>query len=311
MKTLFILIFAPLIALVLLYFVFPDRLVALGRGLLRKRGRTTLKSITVDGRAWPYLEGGDPANPTLLLVHGFGGDKDNWSMIAPHLTRDYHVIAPDLPGFGENERNPQLAYDIAAQTARLRDFADTLGLGRPHVAGNSMGGWIALRYAIDYPHALASLILLDNAGVKGARESELEKQAANEDYNPLVIADLDDADRLVAMIVHKPPFIPARLKPVFFADALKYRDQLDAIFWIIATEMRDHPLNGRLAAVTAPTLILWGRHDRLIDVSCVPVLEKGIAGSRAHIFEHVGHVPMVEDPKATAAAMKDFLATAL
>jgi len=308
MKILLVLLFAPLIALALLYFIFPGRLVAFGRWLLRKRGGMVQKSVTVDGRAWPYLEGGDPAKPLLLLVHGFAGDKDNWSMIAPYLTRDYHVVAPDLPGFGENERNPALAYDVAAQTARLKGFADALGLDRPHVAGNSMGGWIALRYALDYPDALASLILLDNAGVKGANDSDLEKQAANEDYNPLVIANLEDADRLVAMVVHKPPFIPSRLKPALYGDALKYRDQLDGIFWVIATEMRDHPLNDRLGEVRVPTLILWGRHDRLIDVSCVPVLEAGIAGSTAHIMEHVGHVPMVEDPKGTAEVMKGFLA---
>ncbi len=307
MKILLVLIFAPLIALALLYFIFPGRLVAFGRWLLRKRGGMVQKSVTVDGRAWPYLEGGDPAKPLLLLVHGFAGDKDNWSMIAPYLTRDYHVVAPDLPGFGENERNPALAYDVAAQTARLKGFADALGLDWPHVAGNSMGGWIALRYALDYPGALASLILLDNAGVKGANDSDLEKQAANEDYNPLVIANLEDADRLVAMVVHKPPFIPSRLKPALYGDALKYRDQLDGIFWVIATEMRDHPLNDRLGEVRVPTLILWGRHDRLIDVSCVPVLEAGIAGSTAHIMEHVGHVPMVEDPKGTAELMKGFL----
>jgi Predicted hydrolases or acyltransferases (alpha/beta hydrolase superfamily) len=120
MKILLVLIFAPMIALILLYFLFPGRLVAFGRWLLRRRGGLALKSVTVDGRAWPYLEGGDPAKPLLLFVHGFAGDKDNWSMIAPYLTRDFHVIAPDLPGFGENERNPQLAYDIAAQTARLK-----------------------------------------------------------------------------------------------------------------------------------------------------------------------------------------------
>ena len=307
MKFLLTLIAAPLIALALFYFVFPGRLVALGRWLLRKRGGTVQKSVVVDGRTWPFLEGGDPAKPTLLLVHGFSGDKDNWSFLAPYVTRDYHVIAPDLPGFGENERNPDLAYDIAAQTARLKAFADALGLVRPHIAGNSMGGWIALRYAIDYPDALASLILLDNAGVNGAEESELQKQAANEDYNPLVLAGLEDADRLVAMVVHKPPHIPSRLKPVLYADALKYRDQLDAIFWVIAIEGRDHPLNDRLGEVKVPTLILWGRHDKLLDVSCVPVLEAGIAGSRSHIFEHVGHVPMIEDPKATSDAMKDFL----
>ena len=307
-KILLVIIFAPLIALALLYFIFPGRLVAFGRWALRKRGGMVRKSVTVDGRDWPYLEGGDPAKPLLLLVHGFAGDKDNWSMIAPYLTRGYHVIAPDLPGFGENERNPDLAYDLQAQTARLKAFADALGLRRPHVGGNSMGGWIALRYAIDYPDALASLILLNNAGVNGANESDLQKQAANEDYNPLVLANLADADRLVAMVVHKPPHIPARLKPVLYADALRYRDQLDGIFWTIATEGRDHPLNGRLGEVKVPTLIIWGRHDKLIDVSCVPVLEAGIAGSRSHIFEHVGHVPMIEDPKATAAVMKDFLA---
>ncbi|WP_287938900.1 alpha/beta fold hydrolase [Sphingopyxis sp.] len=307
MKLLLILLFAPLIALAIFYFVFPGRLVAIGRALLRRRGGTVQKSVTVDGRAWPYLEGGDPAKPTLLLVHGFSGDKDNWSFLAPFLTRDYHVVAPDLPGFGENERNPDLAYDIEAQTARLKAFVDALGLRQPHIAGNSMGGWIALRYALDFPDALASLILIDNAGVAGANESDLQKQAANEDYNPLVLAGIEDADRLVAMVVHKPPFVPSRLKPVLYADALKYRDQLDTAFWVIATEMRDRPLNDRLGEVTVPTLIIWGRHDRLIDISCVPVLEAGIANSRVHVLDHVGHVPMVEDPKATAALMKDFL----
>ena len=308
MKILLVLIFAPLIALALMYFIFPGRLVAIGRALLRRRGGTVQKSVVVDGRTWPYLEGGDPAKPLLLLVHGFAGDKDNWSMIAPYLKRDYHLIAPDLPGFGENERNPDLAYDLQAQTSRLKAFADALGLQRPHVAGNSMGGWIALRYAIDYTDALASLILLDNAGVNGGQESELQKQAANEDYNPLILASLEDADRLVAMVVHKPPYIPSRLKPVLYAEGLKYRDQLDTIFWVIANEGRDHPLNDRLGEVKVPTLIIWGRHDQLLDVSCVPVLEAGIAGSESHILEHVGHVPMIEDPKATAAVMKGFLA---
>ncbi|MDZ3832274.1 MAG: alpha/beta fold hydrolase [Sphingopyxis sp.] len=310
MKILLALLFAPIIALAILYFVFPDRLVALGRGLLRRRGRMVQKSVTVDGRAWPYLEGGDPTKPTLLLVHGFSGDKDNWSFLAPYLTRDYHVIAPDLPGFGENERDPALDYEIAAQTARLKAFVDALGLDRPHIGGNSMGGWIALRYALDYPGALASLILLNNAGVRGANQSNLEKQAEKEDYNPLILASLEDADRLVAMVVHKPPVIPARLKPALYGDALKYRDQLDVAFWAIATEMRDRPLNDRLGEVRAPTLILWGRHDQLIDVSCVVELERGIRGSKVHIFEHVGHVPMVEDAGATAAAIRGFLARA-
>ena len=81
------------------------------------------------------------------------------------------------------------------------------------------------------------------------------------------------------------------------------------IFWVIANEGRDFPLNDRLGEVKAPTLIIWGRHDRLLDVSCGSVLEAGSAGSQSHIFEHVGHVPMIEDPKATAEVQRAFLAS--
>ena len=258
--------------------------------------------------------------------------------IAYHLTAGQGPGVVFLGGFKSNMQGTKalylqdwamtqgrafLRFDYSGHGASSGDFLDGsigdwfedaqaviegLTTGPQVLVGSSMGGWIALRYAIDFPDALSSLILLNNAGVNGANESDLQKQAANEDYNPLVLAGLEDADRLVGMVVHKPPYIPARLKPVLYADALKYRDQLDGIFWVIANEGRDFPLNDRLGEVKAPTLIIWGRHDRLLDVSCVPVLEAGIAGSQSHIFEHVGHVPMIEDPKATAAVMKAFLA---
>lgn len=308
-KLLLTLLLAPLVALALLYFLFPERFVRLMRWLMRRRAGLVQRSITVDGRTWPYLEGGDPQKPALVMVHGFGADKDHWTFYAPWMTRDYHLIAPDLPGFGENDRDPGLAFDVASQAARLKAFLDALGIDRPHLGGNSMGGWIALRFAIDYPDALRTLTLMNNAGVQGADESELQRLAANRDYNPLVLANLEDADRLIAFVVRKPTFVPARLKPVIYRDALRHRELLDRIFWIIADEMEQKPLNGELAKVKVPTLILWGRHDRLIDVSCVAVLEAGIEDSRAHIFEHVAHVPMIEDPKATAEVQRAFLAT--
>lgn len=308
MRILLILLVAPLISLALLYFLFPEQLVQLMRALMRRRARVVRKSITVDGRTWPYLEGGDPSKPTLVMIHGFGADKDHWTFYAPWMTRDYRLIAPDLPGFGENDRDGELPFDVSSQAARLKAFLDALGIDRPHLGGNSMGGWIALRFAIDYPDRLRTLTLMNNAGIVGANESELQRLAADRDYNPLVLANLDDADRLIAFVVRKPTYVPARLKPVIYADALRHRDLLDKIFWIIADEMEQAPLNDDLDKVTVPTLILWGRHDKLIDVSCVAVLEKGIANSRAHIFEHVAHVPMIEDPKATAEIQRAFLA---
>lgn len=308
MKILLVLIFAPLITLALLYFLFPEQLVQLMRWLMRRRARVVRKTVTVDGRRWPYLEGGDRSKPTLVMVHGFGADKDHWTFYAPWLTRDYHLIAPDLPGFGENDRDGELPFDVTSQAARLKGFLDALGIERPHLGGNSMGGWIALRFAIDYPDRLRTLTLMNNAGIVGANESELQKLAADRDYNPLVLASLEDADRLIAFVVRKPTHVPARLKPVIYADALRHRDLLDKIFWVIADEMEQKPLNDELGKVKAPTLIIWGRHDKLIDVSCVAVLEAGIAGSRSHIFDHVAHVPMIEDPKATAEVQRAFLA---
>lgn len=308
MNILLILLFAPLITLALLYFLFPEQLVQLMRWAMRRRARVVRKTVTVDGRTWPYLEGGDPSKPALVMVHGFGADKDHWTFYAPWLTRDYRLIAPDLPGFGENDRDGELPFDVTSQAARLKGFLDALGIDRPHLGGNSMGGWIVLRFAIDYPDRLATLTLMNNAGVLGENESELQRLAADRDYNPLVLASLEDADRLIAFVVRRPTYVPARLKPVIYADALKHRDLLDKIFWTIADEMEQAPLNDELGKVTAPTLIIWGRHDKLIDVSCVAVLEAGIGGSRSHIFEHVAHVPMIEDPKATAEVQRAFLA---
>lgn len=308
MKILLVLLFAPLIALALLYFFFPEQLVQMMRWAMRRRARVVRRTVVVDGRSWPYLEGGDASKPALVMVHGFGADKDHWTFYAPWLTKDYRLIAPDLPGFGENDRDGELPFDVASQAARLKAFLDALGIERPHLGGNSMGGWIALRFAIDYPDRLRTLTLMNNAGVLGAEQSELQKLAADRDYNPLVLASLDDADRLIAFVVRKPVYVPARLKPVIYADALRHRDLLDKIFWVIADEMEQEPLNDELGKVRVPTLILWGRHDKLIDVSCVAVLEKGIANSRAHIFEHVAHVPMIEDPKATAGVQRAFLA---
>lgn len=303
-----ILLISAAVFLTLLYFFFPEQIVLLMRWLMRQRARVERKAVTVDGRVWPYLEGGDPSKPTLVMVHGFGADKDHWTFYAPWLTKDYHLVAPDLPGFGENDRDGELPFDVATQAARLKAFLDALGIERPHLGGNSMGGWIALRFAIDYPDRLRTLTLMNNAGIVGANESELQKLAADRDYNPLVLANLEDADRLIAFVVRKPTHVPARLKPVIYADALKHRDLLDKIFWVIADEMEEKPLNDDLAKVKVPTLIIWGRHDKLIDVSCVAVLEAGIAGSTSHIFEDVAHVPMIEAPKATAMVQREFLA---
>jgi pimeloyl-ACP methyl ester carboxylesterase len=299
MNWIFLLILAAGALLAVVYFFFPARLAALVITLLRHWGRLTVKSAVVDGITWPYLEGGPADGDVVVMLHGFGGDKDNWPLYARYFTKRYRVIAPDLPGFGKNVRDPDLHYGGAAQTARLHAFFTELGLEKIHLAGNSMGGFIALSYALTYPDELITLTLIDNAGVASTHKSELEI-AIDEGNNPLVATSLQDFDRLLDFIMYKRIPSPRFMMKAMLAIQIRYHDLLDAIFWQIIDEALGKPLTDRLGEVSMPTLIIWGRHDRLIDVSCAEVMAAAIPDNRVVILEDVGHVPMIESPQVTA-----------
>lgn len=295
------------VLLIAVYALFPRSLLGFLRNSLRKKGKLTAKSIKVGDLDWPYLEGGPPDGEPLLLLHGFGGDKDNWAMYAPEIVGKYRLIAPDLPGFGENIRDISRDYDMITQAANVRDFLDAMGIEKCHIGGNSMGGFVSLRFALDYPERLISMTLFNNAGVVGANESALQKEA-EAGKNPLEIHSPADVKRLLAFVAHKPMKVPGQFRKIFYEDFAMHRELLDKIFWTLVEDGMVKPLNDQLDRVKAPTLIIWGRHDQLIDVSCVNVLEKGIPNAESIVFEDVGHVPMIENPKATAARHLEFLA---
>lgn len=155
-----------------LYFV-PATLLASVRTVERGLAGLSEHSVQVDNLEIAYLEGGSEKNPTLLLIHGFGADKDNWLRFARPLTERYHVVALDLPGFGDSSKPQQASYDVGTQAERVANFAAAIGVRRLHLAGNSMGGHIAALYAARHPEQVLSLALIDNAGVMPARKSEL------------------------------------------------------------------------------------------------------------------------------------------
>lgn len=307
MQYLFYAVVLILAAIVALYFLAPRMLFDFLRGRLRQRGGLVQRAIRVGEMDWPYLAGGNPAGKPLVLVHGFGGDKDNWSFYAPYLKHDYRLIFPDLPGFGENDRSFAPDHSIGAQAARLRDFLDALGVDKCHLGGNSMGGAIALRFAIDFPERLHSLTLFNNAGVIGTEASALQ-QLVEQGESPLVPRTIADIDRLMAFVAYKPRYIPAQFKRLMFNEMKPHEKLLEKIFNQIVDDALHRPLNDRLKEVSVPTQIIWGRHDKLIDVTCAMVQHQGIAQSELVIFEDVGHVPMIEKPAETARHHLAFLA---
>ncbi len=301
------LVVALLLMLFALYFLFPRTIYTFFQKSLRRKGGLVQKSVRVGEFDWPYLEGGPSDGEIVVLLHGFGGDKDNWTIYAPHITRQYRLISPDLPGFGENDRSMDRDYDIASQVERLCAFLDALGISKCHIGGNSMGGHISLQFALTHPNYLKSLTLFNNAGIVGESESELQG-AVKDGKNALAIDSAEDVKRLMTFVTYKPPPIPGQFRRIFFEDAKAHKDLLDKIFWSIVKDAQERPLNAELGDLKIPTLVIWGRHDRLIDVSCADAIHAGVEGSELFVLEETGHIPMIEKPKETAAAQLPFLA---
>lgn len=298
---------AVLAVLLGIYFFATRSLYNLTVNLLRRKGRMRLETIKVGADNWPYLVGGPATGETVVLLHGFGADKDAWPVYAENLTKKYRVIAPDLPGYGNNTKDPERDYSVSSHVEYLKPFLEALNVSRCHLGGNSMGGFIALQFSMEYPDFVQSLTLFDNAGVLGADDSQLLIDVKN-GKNPLQIDNPDDLKRMMAFAMHKPPFVPKQIRKLLYNDFTKQREFLNNIFWGLADDLLTNPLNTRLHEVKAPTLIIWGREDQLVHVSCIEVLSEGIETSRSVILEETGHVPMVEKPKLTAGHHLPFLA---
>ncbi len=301
----FLLALAILLVLLgcLIYFVFPEKGYRLSIALERKAAGLTEKQVQADEFTVHYLDGG--RGETILLLHGFGADKDNWNRMARHLTANYRVVALDLPGFGMSSRPEAASYTIPDQAARLDRIAAAIGLDSFHLAGNSMGGAIAGRYAAEFPDKVKTLGLLNTGGLANCpKKSEFWKQL-EEGKNSLLLERPEDFERMLAFVFVRPPWIPGPVKAYLARQAIARRPFNEKVFQQIRSG--EWTLEQDLPRIRARTLILWGDQDRLIDVSCTETLEQGLADSTTAILKDCGHAPMMERPQETARLYLGFL----
>jgi pimeloyl-ACP methyl ester carboxylesterase len=284
-----------------LYVAVPRLMVKRLIGLQRKAAKLTVKSAVVGDHTIVYSEGG--TGETIIMVHGFGGDKDNWLRFAKFITPQYHVIIPDLPGYGESTRLENARYNIMAQVERLNAFCKQLGITKLHIVGNSMGGNISGNYAARYPEMVETLALFASSGVKSPIQNERER-LIEKGLNPVIVHSPADFDRYLKFIFVKPPFIPPIAKRVFAEQAAADKSRNEKLYQDML--MDDLELEGNLSKISQPTLILWGDTDRVLHVSCVSILEK-IENHKKVIMKDCGHVPMIERPEETASIYMDFL----
>jgi pimeloyl-ACP methyl ester carboxylesterase len=262
----------------------------------RSRAGVERKEITLaDGTHMVYLEGGSGA--PLLLVHGFGADKDNFTRVARFLTPHYRVIAPDLVGFGESAHRADVDYHYAAQAERLHAFVQALGLQHIDLGGNSMGGGIAMSYAAQHPQEVASLWLIDCAGIAEAPPSELARIVTTTGANPLMITQESDYPAFIRFVMSDPPWIPGSVMDVLARERIANQALERQVFLQIATDS----VSAAVTGLKTPTLVLWGEEDRALSVGTVPVLQKLLPNAQAIVMPHVGHAPMIERPEESAA----------
>lgn len=297
---------AILLVIFSFYFFFPGATYKTLVRMERSAAGLEQKNIKFGQLSLEYLEGG--TGEVLVLLHGFGGNKDNWTRMAKYLTPHFRVIALDLPGFGESSQDMRASYTYDAQVDRLNIFLKALGLAEFHLGGNSMGGNIAGKYAAKFEAKVSSLWLIATGGITSPQPSELSQRLNSGGRNPLVANSPEEYDELLDFVFVKRPPIPGSIKRHLTQEAIDHRPLNQLIFEQIksTTENSYVPLEVLLKNVQTKTLIVWGDKDRVLHVSGAHVLESAMKNAKTVIMKNIGHAPMVESPKECANIFLSF-----
>lgn len=268
------------------------------------------KKIKVADIEWAYSEGGNSSQPTIMLIHGLAGSRDNWNRVARYLTPYYHVIIPDLPGQGESKVAEDFDYSIPNITEKMRRFAEAINVDKNlHVAGHSMGGAVALLYAAQYPIDTKSLLLIDSAGVfKSANTPYLKDPTTLRNFN---VAKVGDFDRLFKIATNFPPFIPNELKveqeKLMISNATNTSKLIEQL--VLMSKVYT-PETFALAArsIDQPVLIVWGEKDQIINVEAAAELKRLLKNAQPPvILKGVGHMPILEQEQVLVQHYLEFM----
>jgi len=258
-----------------------------------------------------YRDAGDPNLPLLVLLHGFGDSFTSWEGWVRELKTRFHILSPDFPGHGLT-RAPQGSRLNAEGLADFVDaFAAQLALPKFAVAGNSMGGGAAWQLAVRHPQRIDALILVDAAGFandKPPGEVPLAFKILKYPIGRALLRNIDNRplieEGLKTDVYDKSlitPFIVDRWAD--FQRAPGHR----AILMSIDMGAPARPTAELVSSIMAPTLILWGESDPLIEPAAAAKFAAAIPGAKSIIYPKVGHLPQIEIPQRSAADVAEFL----
>jgi pyruvate dehydrogenase E2 component (dihydrolipoamide acetyltransferase) len=263
-------------------------------------GAAVLQTADVGGRKISYAGAGQDGD-VVLLVHGYGGDRNSWLFLQEPLAARYQVYALDLPGHGTSAKDVGEG-SLSVLADAVTGVLDALGAGRAHLVGHSMGGAVALAVAARDPARVASLTLIApsgfgpeiNAGyLRGFADAQTRRELKT------VIGQLFDDESLVTRQL--------------VDDLLAYKrlDGVDEALHALADTLLDGEAQrgdsaASLAAIggAAPVTVIWGRADRIIPAAQA----EAVAGAVRHLIDGAGHMPHMERPAEVQAAIEETIA---
>ncbi|MFW7378670.1 MAG: alpha/beta fold hydrolase [Oligoflexus sp.] len=250
---------------------------------------------------------------TIVFLHGFADSKDSVYDFAQHMVRDYHLIAPDLPGFGKSFKNPDLNYNIESLTRWLVEWVNKTGLQRFHLVGNSLGGSAAAYLALHMPEQVQTLTLVSPAAIMSPEHPSL--------YDDLVVGrnlfqikTTREFDAFLKRVFHRSLMLPPFVKDYYFYNFIENYDwygqlieqTFEGVSSIDDPQFKRLLLNHRLPELAMPTHVVWGAEDSLFPASFGDIAQRLLPRSRLTIMPQVGHAPQMENPKEFAKLIRDF-----
>jgi pimeloyl-ACP methyl ester carboxylesterase len=233
----------------------------------------------------------------LVLVHGLGARGEDWGRMMPALAaHGFHIYAPDLPGYGRSSKPKDATYSIAMEEAAVVSFLQAMHLPHADVGGWSMGGWVAMKLALDHPEMVDRLVIYDSAGVY------FPATFGSQLFVPTDTAGLDDLVKALSPLPRTMPGFVAR-------DILR---KMARNGWVVTRSVaamadgRDL-LDFRLHDMRPPTLIVWGSVDQLIPLEAGKRIHAAVPNSVLNVVEGCGHLAPSECYHPVVEATDSFL----
>ncbi len=269
-----------------------ERIVSLAAGVKTAR--------TPDGVAFAWRPGrrGLP----IVGIHGFGGDKETWLLMAALVPRARGTVLIDLPGHGRSADVLETKASIRHHAEAVLRVLDQAGIERAVLCGNSMGGGVALRLAASWPDRVAGLVLVASIG----REvHEAGARAWVDGENPLIPREAD-VERFIELALERPPPVGKAVIRHVITKRARRADALHQLFRGIVLADGDAGVPRELGGITVPALVIHGEQDRIIDKRTAEELVLALPRGELVVMRGIGHAPQLEAPRHTARLVEGF-----